>query len=81
MNHYKKGVSSQKNEQLNWRHTWKKPNSKDNNKLGLVALWLEVQEKRAYKPEEWSIDEDSELLALCTENNNREDTTLAREAT
>ena len=68
----------------NWieDHTEKKPNSKDNNnKLGLVALWLEVQEKKAYKPEEWTVDKDSELLALCTENNNREDTTLAREAT
>ena len=25
-------------------HTWKKPGSKEKNKLGLVTLWLEVQE-------------------------------------
>ena len=33
-------------------HTWKKLGSKENNKLGLVTLWLEVQEKKPYKPEE-----------------------------
>ena len=33
-------------------HTGKKPSSKDSNKDGLVALWLDAQDKKAHEPKE-----------------------------
>ena len=62
-------------------HTGKKPNSKDNNKLGLVALWLDVREKKAYEPEEWTPSDNFNLVRMETEEITIENTQLGREAT
>ena len=45
----------------------KKPSSKENNKLGLVTLWLDVQETKAYEPKEWTIVNNSQLHKLRNE--------------
>ncbi|OEU17850.1 hypothetical protein FRACYDRAFT_238278 [Fragilariopsis cylindrus CCMP1102] len=47
-------------------HTGKKASSKDNNKLGLVQLWLDVRDKKAFVPKEWTPSDNLNLERLET---------------
>ena len=49
-------------------HTGKKPSPKDSYKVGLVALWLDVQEKKSFVPKEWKIDDNSNFNQFSSGN-------------
>ena len=59
-------------------HTGKKPGAKYNNKERLVALWLDVREKKAHKTKEWTIVDDGRLNELRDEEVTIEKTELGR---
>ena len=59
-------------------HTGKNPSSKDSNKDGLVALWLDARDKKAHEPKEWTIVDDGRLHELHDEEITIEKTELGR---
>ena len=61
-------------------HTGKKPGAKDSNKDRLVALWLDVRDKKEHKPKEWTIVDDGRLHELRDEEITIEKTELGRAA-
>jgi hypothetical protein len=61
-------------------HTGKKPSSKDSTKDGLVALWLDTRDKKAYEPKEWTIVDDGRLHELRDEEITIDKTELGRAA-
>ena len=61
-------------------HTGKKPSSKDSNKDRLVALCLDVREKKAHETKEWTIVDDGHLHELRNEEITIEKTELGRSA-
>ena len=58
----------------------KKPSSKDSNKDGLVALWLDARDRKAHEPKEWTTVDDGRLHELRDEEITIDKTELGRAA-
>ena len=76
----KKNITSEQLKLLIEDHTGKKPGAKDSTKDRLVALWLDVREKKAHETKEWTIVDDGRLHELRDEEITIEKTALGRAA-